>query len=269
MAKKSIENTKGIINSMLSAINNTFHPKARIGKMFKDSDGYYKVKLPNGTLAVQDVDDNGNPIKHTYIGSNTKIPKKGSSERQKIIDKVNAETSSMYWKQNPIMRHATDSIAKRYNINPELLRNRLDKEGFTQTSIKLNNKKQDAHSYNALNTNYPLHYKNGSVVSPGFANFGLDDVADYIAQGKVKLINEDWSDSYNTNENNRTVHTADGESNADNIGITAATLKYFREQAAKDFPNLSRKSLDEAAGIYYNRGIQGGRTFIKKNKNKF
>ena len=83
MAKKSIKNTKGIINIISSAINNTFHPKARIGKMFKDSDGYYKVKLSNGTLAVQDVDDNGKPINHTYIGSNTKIPKKGSSERQK------------------------------------------------------------------------------------------------------------------------------------------------------------------------------------------
>lgn len=228
----------------------------------KGSDGYYRTPLPNGTLAVQDVDRNGKPIKHIFIGSNTKIPKKGTPGRQQIVDEVNAETASKYWEQAPIMRHAVDSIANRYNINPALLRNRLDKEGFTQESIRINNNKEDSHSYKALNSNYS--WGNGkNQMSPGFSGFGLDDVASLIAQGKVKLINENWGDSYNTNEHGRIVHTADGESNADNIGITAATLKYFRNKAKQDFPKAPRLSLDEAAGIYYNRGENGGKKYMK------
>lgn len=235
---------------------------------FKDSDGYYKTPLPNGGLAVQDVDNNGNPIKHVFIGSNTKISKKGTPGRQNIIDKVNNETAEKYWKQAPIIRHAVDSIAERYNINPKLLRDRLNKEGFTQKSIKINNEKEDSNSYKALNTNYPWYGENNNLSSPGFIGFGLDDVADFINQGKVKLINENWTDSYNINEHNREVHSADGLSNADNIGITAATLKYFRDKAAKDFPKASRTFLDEAAGMYYNRGEQGGKTYMKKKYNK-
>lgn len=235
-----------------------------------DVDGYHKSLMPDGSLAVQDVDENGKPIKHSYIGSYTRIPKKGTKDRQKIIDKVNKETAKKYWDSNPIIRHATDSIANAYKISPELLRNRLDAEGFTQSSITLNNRGDDSNSYNALNTNYNWKTtdKNGNYIpgSPGFIGFGLDDVATMINNGDVKLINEKWSDSYNTNEHKRIVHTADGFSNKDNIGIVAATLKYFRDKAAQDFPNSNRIFLDEAAGVYYNRGTTGGKKYMKSKK---
>lgn len=232
--------------------------------MIKDSDGYYKKLTPQGGVAIQDVDNNGKPIKHKYIGSNTKIPKKGTPGRQAIVDKVNAETAAMFWENNPIIRHATDSIAKEYNVSPQLLRNRLDAEGFTQTSISANNEGQDVHSYNTLNTNYDWRHDDGTPASPGFTGFGLDDVATMVMNGQIKPINEVWDDSWNENEHKRIVHTADGVSNKDNMGLTAATLKYFRDEAKKDFPNASRRFLDEAAGIYYNRGAEGGKSVMRK-----
>lgn len=217
--------------------NNPFRP------MYQYDDGYYYVENPDGTLSVQDVDENGNLIKHSYIGSNAKTAKE-----------QNKETRAKYWQQAPIIRHATDSIAEAYGINPELLRDRLNHEGFVDESIKVNNRGKDSSSYNTLNTNYEWADKNGKVGSPGFVGFGLDWGADNIQKGKVKLINENWSDSHNTNEKGTLVHTSDGNSNKDNIGIVAAHLKYFRDKAAKQFPNASPKRLDEIAGIYYNQG---------------
>ena len=224
--------------------------------MIKDSDGYYKKLTPQGGIAIQDVDNNGKPIKHKYIGSNTKIPKKGTPGRQSIVNKVNAETAAMFWENNPIIRHATDSIANRYGIAPQLLRNRLNSEGFTQTSIKRNNKGKDVH--------YNWRYNDGTPASPGFMGFGLDDVATMIMNGQVKPINEVWTDSWNENEHKRLVNTADGASNKDNIGLTAATLKYFQDQAKKDFPNANRRYLDEITGMYYNMGRAGAKKVLKK-----
>lgn len=222
----------------------------------KDKDGYWKQRNPiTGKLgAVQDLDENGKPIKHKYIGGKDKY-----------------DTRSNYWKQAPIVAHAVDSIANAYGINPQILRHRLDEEGFTDASININNDRRspiDSHSYNALRHNYDWVDKHGEPTSPGFTGFGLDDVADFINQGKVKLINEKWYDSYNENEHKRIVHTADGINNLANIGITAATLKYMRDKAKKDYPNASRQFLDEAAGIYYNVGEYGGRRIMKRKSQK-
>lgn len=46
----------------------------------------------------------------------------------------------------------------------------------------------------------------------------------------------------------------------------AATLKYFRDKAEQDFPGANRIFLDEAAGIYFNRGAVGGKKYLKNKK---
>ena len=38
---------------------------------FLDSDGYYKRLMPDGSMMVLDVDKNGKPNKHGYIGGKT------------------------------------------------------------------------------------------------------------------------------------------------------------------------------------------------------
>ncbi len=200
-------------------------------------DGYYYTPTKTGA-AVLDVDRQGNPNTHNYIGG----------EKHEVRDK--------YWQQYPIMRHATDSIAAAYNISPELLRRRLGEEGFVDDAIRRNNRGAISGNYDELNER--------SILT-GFQGFGLDDVADYINEGKVIPINENWEHAENTNEQGRQVNSAHGLTTKDNIGLTAATLKYFRDKAKKDFPNASRTFLDEAAGIYYQYGPYGGK---RKMKNK-
>lgn len=213
--------------------------------IFKDKDGYTKKIIPNLLLtdygiAVQDVDKNGNPIKHKYIG--------GTKE----------ESRKTYWEQSPIVSHAVDSIANEYGINPNILKERLSLEGFVDKNIRKNNIGINSSNYESLHR----------PTTPGeaFKSFGLDDAATMIDKGKVKLINETFYTTDNINEKGRVVHTANGHTPLENIGIMAATLKYFRDEAKKDFPNASNKYLDKAASIYYNRGAAGGYKYLKNKK---
>lgn len=236
--------------SGLFSSNNTKSKPKKVNKItykdFKDKDGYYKRKYSDGRVAVLDYDNNGKPVKNRYIGGTT----------QQVRD--------AYWEQAPIMRHATDSIANRYGINPKILRNRLNHEGFTDTMIKMHNAsvtggyKDDRDSETYFTLNRPS--------LNGFAQYGLDDVYNYITDGSVKPINENWYDGTATNEKGRTVRFASGERNKDSMGLVAATLKAMRDKAAKDFPGASRQFLDEAAGVYYNRGMTGGKNYMRKKK---
>ena len=224
--------------------------------------GYYKGLTSDGNLIVLDVNKNGKPNKHNYIGGTRK------------------QTHEKYWNDNPIVRHATDSIANEYGLNPNVLRNRLNLEGFTDLAIIGNNNRALAPSdmkndypktsdYNFLNANSEdlgeFVYDNGRIANMnGFQAYGLDDVGTMIKEGKVKLINEKYRTGDAINEKGRIVHSVDGLTQKDNIGITAASLKYFRNKAAKDFPNSNNTFLDNAAGIYYNRGETGGKKYLKK-----
>lgn len=252
-----INTSNGVIGLNPNEDNSYIANNINVEEMFLDNDGYYKKLLNNGSLAVQDVDNNGNPIKHERIGSKTKIPKKGTvpkAVRDSIKDMVNAETRSKYWQTSPIVRHAVDSIANIYDIDSSMLYNRLDFEGYTDAATKYNNTGKNASGYNQLNHNLMPPIKNDSIVSPGFAHYGLDDSYTMIKDGRVKPINVNYTDSYNINEHNRKVHTADGKSVIDNISLQAATLKHFRDLAAKRFPNASRDSLNNLAIKYYNAG---------------
>ena len=223
--------------------------KLRSTKNFSlvDADGYHKALMPDGTLAVQDVDSKGNPIKSTYIGGTP------------------SEARSKYWEQAPIMRHATDSIAKIYGINPSVLRSRLDKEGYTDDAIRHHNHNL---KYNLgarkLSNFSELNRPSGG--DDGTSYYGLDDVFTYIKQGDVVPINTNYHDYKFVNEKGRTTHAVSGERTKDNISLMAATLKYFRDKAEQDFPGANRIFLDEAAGIYFNRGAAGGKKYLKSKK---
>jgi hypothetical protein len=47
------------------------------------------------------------------------------------------------------------------------------------------------------------------------------------------------------------------------MGIVAAHLKYFKDKAHKDFPNASEYDLNRYSNAYYNRGISGGKKWVK------
>lgn len=170
------------------------------------------------------------------------------------------------------MRHAIDSISNIYGISLIILKHRLNEEGYVDDKINKNN---NIILYNDKNKKLSRNYSNYknlhelSGMYDGTNLYGLDDVYTYIEQGDVvPTINTNYFDHYFTNEKGRKTHAVTGETTNDNINLTAATLKYFRDKAAKDFPKSSRIFLDEAAGIYYNRGQQGGKTYMKKKYNK-
>lgn len=185
------------------------------------------------------------------------------------------QTRKKLWSVKPKIKAATDSIAKAYNISPELLRERLDVEGFTDLIIRGNNAaylnpdtindefNRRKHFVGAPEDSILFNYR---YQVPGMEGFGTDDTGTLIKEGKVKLINERWRDGSGINEKGRDVNPAEGLTNLDNIGITAATLKYFRDEAKKRNPKLTGKHLDEAAGIYYNRGITGGQKYLNNKK---
>lgn len=215
----------------------------------KFEDGGYKTKrLPNGSYAVQDVDKSGNPIQSRYIGGTTK------------------QARNKYWEQAPIVRHAVDSIAGEYNINPQLLRDRLNHEGFVDEAINTHNALLKDKQRSRYSSNYRI--LNTADHGDAFGYFGLDDVGTLIEEGKVHPINERYTTDTYVNEKGREVYTAIGDTTKDNIGLMAATLQYLRSQAAKDFPNQSNKFLDDAASAYYNRGLTGGKNYMKKRLNR-
>ena len=154
------------------------------------------------------------PVK--YVGSSNKNP---LQQRR--------ETWSQFWQQEPVLNHAVDSISEKYGIAPDALKYRLNTEGFTEGMIHQRNdsvksNKPVDRGYGLLNqtvkNNRYAYYDNTNKqwdttagYGAGFTLFGLDDMADYINNGQANLINEKWYDGYGTNEKNREVHYATGE----------------------------------------------------------
>lgn len=172
-----------------------------------------------------------------------------------------SQARQAYWDTDNEMYMLTDSVARTYGITPELLRARMDREGYTDARIKeLNddytNKTNRALLGEKLFNSPAMPYVAGE-------EFGLDDVATYINDGRVQLINENWGDGQFRNEKGRWTNMAMGHNYSDNIGIMAATLKAMRDQAKKDFPKASEADLDRYAGAYYNRGFTGGKKYVK------
>lgn len=172
-----------------------------------------------------------------------------------------AQARKTYWDTDNEMYMLTDSVARTYGINPELLRARMDREGYTDTRIKELNEDYSNKINNALLGKELFKSKAMPYVAGN--EFGLDDTGTYINNGTVKLINENWGDGGFTNEKGRTTNIAMGYKYSDNIGIMAATLKAMRDQAKKDFPKASEDDLDRYAGAYYNRGFAGGKKYVK------
>lgn len=177
----------------------------------------------------------------------------------KYIGGNSEQARNEFWRQEPVMAHAVDSIANRYGISSEMLRHRIDKEGYVDEEIKRRNT-----AILKGNKSFPRGYNLLHDRASGMA-FGLDDAATNIKQGNVKLINEGWYelDPF-VNEKGRMTYPAEGEDNAGNIGIMAAHLKYHRDKAKQDFPNASEYDLNRYGLAYYNRGNSGGKKWVNE-----
>lgn len=172
--------------------------------------------------------------KRRYIGGNT------NEARQKYFDTDKEFTDSV------------KVIAKRYNINPNLLASRMAKEGPIDKAINY---------YNDTNGKFDRREVHGS-------DWGLDDTGNNLNEGIITL-KEPYLSYYDEeffNEKDRKVNSIYSPNWNFGISATAAELEYRRNEMKKRFPNLSDEQLDAAASAAFNRGIYGATKYIKQGK---
>lgn len=172
--------------------------------------------------------------KRRYIGGST------NEARQKYFDTDKELTDSV------------KVIAKRYNINPNLLASRMAKEGPIDKAINY---------YNDTNGKFDRREVHGS-------DWGLDDTGNNLNEGIITL-KEPYLSYYDEeffNEKGREVNSVYSPNWNFGISATAAELEYRRNEMKKRFPNLSDEQLDAAASAAFNRGIYGAIKYIKQGK---
>lgn len=172
--------------------------------------------------------------KRRYIGGST------NEARQKYFDTDKELTDSV------------KVIAKRYNINPNLLASRMAKEGPIDKAINY---------YNDTNGKFDRREVHGS-------NWELDDTGNNLNKGIITL-KEPYLNYYDEeffNEKDRKVNSIYSPNWNFGISATAAELEYRRNEMKKRFPNLSDEQLDAAASAAFNRGIYGATKYIKQGK---
>lgn len=172
--------------------------------------------------------------KRRYIGGST------NEARQKYFDTDKELTDSV------------KVIAKRYNINPNLLASRMAKEGPIDKAINY---------YNDTNGKFDRREVHG-------IDWGLDDTGNDLNEGIITL-KEPYLSYYDEeffNEKGREVNSVYSPNWNFGISATAAELEYRRNEMKKRFPNLSDEQLDAAASAAFNRGIYGATKYIKQGK---
>ena len=172
--------------------------------------------------------------KRRYIGGST------NEARQKYFDTDKEFTDSV------------KVIAKKYNINPNLLASRMAKEGPIDKAINY---------YNDTNGKFDRREVHGS-------DWGLDDTGNNLNEGIITL-KEPYLSYYDEeffNEKGREVNSVYSPNWNFGISATAAELEYRRNEMKKRFPNLSDEQLDAAASAAFNRGIYGATKYIKQGR---
>lgn len=172
--------------------------------------------------------------KRRYIGGST------NEARQKYFDTDKELTDSV------------KVIAKRYNINPNLLASRMAKEGPIDKAINY---------YNDTNGKFDRREVHG-------IDWGLDDTGNNLNEGIITL-KEPYLSYYDEeffNEKGREVNSVYSPNWNFGISATAAELEYRRNEMKKRFPNLSDEQLDAAASAAFNRGMYGATKYIKQGK---
>lgn len=172
--------------------------------------------------------------KRRYIGGST------NEARQKYFDTDKELTDSV------------KVIAKRYNINPNLLASRMAKEGPIDRAINY---------YNDTNGKFDRREVHG-------IHWGLDDTGDNLNEGIITL-KEPYLSYYDEeffNEKGRKVNSVYSPNWNFGISATAAELEYRRNEMKKRFPNLSDEQLDAATSAAFNRGMYGATKYIKQGR---
>ena len=192
------------------------------------------------------------------ITSKNKLEKKWDGG---YIGGSNDDARERYVDMDKKLQRVVYNTANDYGINPNLLMNVIGDEGAIDEAIRIYNKNKG---------------KVGSIVDNEditgnlFELFGLDDVYTDYKKGLIKTKRPiKIARVYEKNELGRSIETGSVDSVYDAIELMAAELVYRRNEVNKRFKGLSEDDKDTYAHVYYNRGIWGGTSYIKKgNINK-
>lgn len=172
--------------------------------------------------------------------------------KRKYIGGSTNEARQKYFDTDKELTDSVKVIAKRYNINPNLLASRMAKEGPIDKAINY---------YNDTNGKFDRREVHGS-------DWGLDDTGNNLNEGIITL-KEPYLNYYDEeffNEKDRKVNSVYSPNWNFGISATAAELEYRRNEMKKRFPNLSDEQLDAAASAAFNRGIYGATKYIKQGR---
>lgn len=172
--------------------------------------------------------------------------------KRRYIGGSTNEARQKYFDTDKELIDSVKVIAKRYNINPNLLASRMAKEGPIDKAINY---------YNDTNGKFDRREVHGS-------DWGLDDTGNNLNEGIITL-KEPYLNYYDEeffNEKDRKVNSVYSPNWNFGISATAAELEYRRNEMKKRFPNLSDEQLDAAASAAFNRGIYGATKYIKQGR---
>ena len=237
----------------------------------KEKSEMMKVAIANGYTNLHDIKQKYNEFAEggsindeadTSEGEDTTQTEKAGVGVPSYIGGTSEEARQAYWRQYPRMTSVTDSIAGIYGIDPTLLRNNLDREGFTDARIRENNRLNKEGK--SVGKDYSDDILKRETYSEAMDEYGLDNVGYMIKEGKVVPVgNPSYDLQGNTNEKGQQVYTSEGYTHMDNINLSAAALKYLGTVVDNDYPTLSPQDRNRYIRAYYNRGIEGGRRWAK------
>lgn len=172
--------------------------------------------------------------------------------KRRYIGGSKNEVRQKYFDTDKEFTDSVKVIAKRYNINPNLLASRMAKEGPIDRAINY---------YNDTNGKFDRREVHG-------VHWGLDDTGNNLNK-EIITLKEPYLNYYDEeffNEKGRKVNSVYSPNWNFGISATAAELEYRRNEMKKRFPNLSDEQLDAAASAAFNRGIYGATKYIKQGR---
>ena len=213
------------------------------GKSF-EGDWGITTYLDSGAveLDTREEDDPENRYKYRYADN---------AKRVYIGGNPNV-TRQEYFNRDKELTDAIKAAASKHGISANTLASRIAKEGPIDEAIK---------NYN--NTNG--YFQRGRLVGP---IWGLDDMGTMISSGTIKIDPEMVvnTDHEFQNEKGRTTYSVDSDNYLDGVELTAAALKYYKDEMRKRYPKASDETLEQYATAAFNMGISGASKAINEGR---
>ena len=210
-------------------------------QIFKDKDNIEYLDKSKVLELVKDILGLTEINKDSAVIANRKnLDYIGGTEEESIRKMIN--------KMPETMKEIT-SIAKQYNINPNVLIHRLGQEGAINDFIKDYNYNYNKEQQSNIDSSFFEESYNG------FKSFGLDHTGSLLKQGKVKLKHPiDWWDFDAENENGIKVNAATSDNNYGNVILQAATMEYIKNELLKR-KDIPKEDIDMYTNAAYNLGL--------------